>query len=328
MEYIIIIILVLFSALFSGLTLGLMGLDTFELQRKMNLGNKNAAKVYPIRKKGNELLTALLLGNTAINSVLAIFLGSIASGFVAGILSTVLIFLFGEIIPQSIISRHALTFGAKSAPIVKILLFILYPITKPIAYMLDKMLGKEFPNMYSKVELQKIIQEHEDSDLSDIDDTEEKIVIGALSFSEKKAEEIMTPRTVVYMLDQEKQITSELINDIREQNFSRIPIYKDRRDNIVGILYAKDLLGISEGKISGIMNKDFIEVSENKKLDEVINEFLNKKQHIAIIRDEFNGFSGILTLEDVLEEVIGHEIMDETDDYVDLREYAKNKSKS
>ena len=140
--YLIIVILVIFSALFSGLILGLMGLDVYDVKRKMKDGNPYAKKIYPLRAKGNLLLSSLLLGNVFVNAVLSIFLGSIASGLMAGIVATGLIFIFGEIIPQAVISRYALVFGSKTAPIVRVLIFILYPIVYPLSLLLDKMLGK------------------------------------------------------------------------------------------------------------------------------------------------------------------------------------------
>jgi len=153
MEYVITLLLIGFSALFSGLTLGLMGLDVHELKRKAKLGDKNAIKIYPIRKHGNLLLATLLLGNVGVNSALSVFLGSIATGVVAGIVATALIFLFGEIIPQAVISRHALKFGAQTTWLVWIFLALLFPLTYPIAWVLNKMLGSEMPTIYSKHEL-------------------------------------------------------------------------------------------------------------------------------------------------------------------------------
>jgi len=117
--------LVILSALFSGLTLGLMGLNVHDLKRKSDLGDEDAAAIYPIRKDGNLLLTTLLLGNVAVNTILAVLLTEFASGLVASLIATSLIFLFGEIIPQAIISRYALTFGARMIPFVRIVRFIL-----------------------------------------------------------------------------------------------------------------------------------------------------------------------------------------------------------
>ena len=118
MNYLIIVLLLIFSALFSGLTLGLMSLSAPELKRKMSLGDRAAAKVYRVRRRGNLLLTTLLVGNVAINSTLSIFLGSIASGVIAGLIATALIFLFGEIIPQAYLSRSVLNASVILVPIV------------------------------------------------------------------------------------------------------------------------------------------------------------------------------------------------------------------
>ncbi len=316
------IILIILSGLFSGLTLGLMSLDPYELERKAKLGNPYAQKVYPIRKRGNELLTALLLGNAAINSALSIFLTSLTTGIIAGILSTVLIFVFGEVIPQASISRHAIRFGAIMAPVVKGLLFITYPITKPFGMLLDKVLGHELRTIYSKQELVEIIAEHEDMPNSSIDADEERIIIGALRFSDKTTHDIMTPRTVVFCLQKNTLIDENLINLIKSEGYSRIPVYGQDIDHIEGIFNIKDLLGVYGGVVSDFV-RPVISVGENLKLDELKNTLLQSHQHIAIVHDEFGGFSGIVTLEDILEEVIGREIMDENDTDADMQEVAR-----
>ncbi len=119
MDYLIIFILILFSAIFSGLTIGFLGLDKSELSRKAKLGNRKAAKIITIRKNGNFLLVVLLLGNVLVNSILSVFLGDKFSGLVAVIASTALIVIFGEILPQAIFYRHALSIGYYFVPIVR-----------------------------------------------------------------------------------------------------------------------------------------------------------------------------------------------------------------
>lgn len=128
MSYLIVILLIILSALFSGLTLSLLSLDKGDLKRKASLGNKDAKKVYAVRKSGNLLLCTLLMGNVAVNSTVAIFLGNIASGVVAGLIATGLIVIFGEIIPQAAFSRHALKVGAHTAWLVRIFIVIFFPV--------------------------------------------------------------------------------------------------------------------------------------------------------------------------------------------------------
>src|SRR5690606_38293023 len=118
-------------------------LDPYELKRKIALGDKQAQRIYPLRKRGNLLLVTLLLSNVAVNAALSLFLGSLVSGILAGLMSTVLITLFGEIVPQAIFSRFALSLGARLIWFVYIFTIVLFPICAPVAWALDKILGNE-----------------------------------------------------------------------------------------------------------------------------------------------------------------------------------------
>lgn len=327
LNYLVVAILLVFSALFSGLTLGLMSLGAAELKRKMTLGNQDAAKVYAVRRRGNLLLTTLLVGNVAINSTLAIFLGSIASGLVAGVVSTSLIVVFGEITPQAIFSRYALSLGAKMAWLVQLFIFILYPLCAPIAWLLNLTLGEELATIYSKRELMKIVEEHRSNTESDVDADEARIIKGALTFSGKKVSDVMTPRTVVFMLEKSQVVDDALIEKLIAAGFSRIPIYDQLPDNNVGVLHIKRLMGLKDSTktVADLMSKQIHFANEGTDLDTFFSNCLNSKHHLHVVQDEFGGFSGVITLEDVLEEIIMAEIVDETDAHPDLREFAVRK---
>jgi metal transporter CNNM len=319
-NYILTITLLILSGLFSGLTLGLMSLDPFELKRKIRLGDKHAERVYPLRKNGNLLLCNLLLGNVAVNSALAVFLGSITSGIIASILATTLIVIFGEIIPQSLFSKHALSFGAKSAFLVDILTVLLYPITKPLSLLLDWWLGGELPTHYSKRELHMILREQKDLK-SDIDHLEFKILEGGLLFSDKKVIDVMTPRKKVFQIKESETLTKKLITKIHKTGHSRIPVYKETKDTIVGILYTKDLSPITPServKVKKVMKYRNHHINESDTLDKVLLAFKKKRTHLFLVQDQFKLVTGIITLEDVLEEIVG-EIVDEHDLVVDMR---------
>ena len=207
MDYLICLVLVLLSGLFSGLTLGLLSLDTQTLRRRAKHGDTDAARIYPIRQKGNLLLTTLLLGNVAVNTTLSIYLSGLASGLLAGLLATALIVVFGEIVPQAVISRYAIWFGSRTIWFTKFVLLLAYPIAYPIARALDYFLGHEMPNVYSHSELMDIISEHEDSEHSAIDADEERILHGALRFSHQSVRAVMTPAKQVVAYD-EHQVLS------------------------------------------------------------------------------------------------------------------------
>ncbi len=326
MDYLIVFFLVFLSACFSGLTLGFFSLNLTSLERKMKLGDWRAKKVYPIRKNGNLLLCTLLLGNVAVNSTMAIFLGNIATGLVAGLVSTGLIVVFGEIIPQAIFSRFALTMGANSVWLVRIFIFILYPIAYPLSWTLNRVLGEELATIWSKKEIEEIIRHHEDSEESEIDEDEERILLGALSFSDQTAEMVATPKPVVFMLAKETKIDKTLIHSIKEKGFSRIPVFTNgHTDAIEGILFLKDLLGLdlnADHIVADFIRPDFLSVKASMTLDDLLNHFISNKKHMACVFDEFGILLGVTTMEDILEEILKTEIIDETDRTKDLREKA------
>ena len=325
MEYFIVVILLIFSALFSGLTLGLMGWDAQELKRKADAGDTDAARIFPVREDGNFLLTTLLVGNVLVNSVLSIFLGSLTTGLVAVVVATALIVVFGEILPQAIFNRHAIYLGARVVWIVRVFMFVLYPIARPIGWALDKMLGAELPDIYSKHELAKIIEEHEDSHESELDEDEERIIKGALTFSDKKVRNIMTPRTVVHAFDVEDIVSDELLQEVRESGLSRFPVYAEDMDDIVGMLYSTQLIGPDNmgAKVGDIASREVRVIREDTSLDDALAMFLKTHKHLSIVEDEFGGMAGVLTLEDVLEEIIRTEIVDERDIHADMRAFAR-----
>jgi len=316
--YFLSLFLITCSALFSGLTLGYFTLDTATLRRRANAGDKRAQAIYPLRKRGNLLLTTLLLGNVMVNTTLSIYLGSIASGLSASIMATALIFLFGEIGPQAMISRHAMEFGSKFAPLVRILMLLFYPITFPISFTLNKLLGNEMPTIYSKYEIMQIVSEHEDSEYSPIDADEERIVHGALQFSHLKAREIMTPIDEVIALDENQKLTNKFFEYITEQGYSRYPVYSGNRKNIIGLLYAKNLLiedvDIAIKETVEALELDILRIRPNTFLDAVLAQMLKKHRHLGVVENRQGDALGVISLEDIIEEIIQVEIEDEDDE--------------
>lgn len=321
-----IIFLVILSATFSGLTIGMFSLSISGLERKMKLGDKRAARVYGVRKNGNFLLCTLLLGNAAVNSAIALCMGEISTGVTAGIISTGVIFLFGEVIPQAAFSRYALGVGFYTTWIVKLFMFIMWPVAKPLSLILDFVLGKEFPELFDKNELKIFIEEQHNQSTHDTD--EKRIMLGALKFSEKSASDVMTPATIVYRIESDTVINKELLTNIRSEYYSRIPVYEDSQDNIIGILYAKDLIGYTGEQTAGqLCKKDaVISVRENILLDSLMNHLIKNKLHLALVYNEYGTLLGVVTLEDIMEEVLNIEILDEQDTTADLQHLARGLS--
>lgn len=273
--------------------------------------------IYPLRARGNLLLTTLLLGNVTVNTILSIYLGSFISGPIASLLATGLIFLFGEIGPQALFSRHALTFGSKLAPVTRFLLFIAYPVAFPVAYTLDKLLGHAVPTMYSHSELMQIVSEHEDSEHSEIDADEERIVHGALQFSHRRVREVMTPIENVTLFDENQKLNDVFFSQVGEAGYSRFPVYSGNKTNVVGILFAKDLLTEDEDiaikQTEDAFETNIMRLKGGTTLDTVLTQMLKRKQHLAIVEKGSGEAIGVLSLEDIIEEIIQVEIEDEDD---------------
>ncbi|MEN8147357.1 MAG: CNNM domain-containing protein [Campylobacterota bacterium] len=311
MDIIIVLALITSSGMFSGLTIGLMGLGVDDVQRSADLGDKNAAKVLPVIKHGNLLLVTLLLGNTAVNATLSIFLGGVVgTGIMAGVISTALILVFGEILPAAALTRHALVVGAKVAGLVKVLMFLFYPVSGPISILLDRVLGEQLPDMLNRRELRHVIETHQQSQESDIDALDRDIIIGALSLQDKTAEMIMTPCSEVFTVGYKDVLDVPHITKLKESGYTRFPVLRD--DRIVGVLNIKELVGMTlDTQLVKEHSTDrLIHIHTDIKADDMLNRMIKGKVHIASVSDQ-SGWAGIITMEDVLEELVGHEISDE-----------------
>lgn len=327
----VLVLLLALSAIFSGLTIGMFSLSPASLERKSKTGNLQAKKVLSVRKKGNLLLSTLLMSNAAINSIISIILGDMASGLVAGIASTILIFLFGEVLPQAAFSKYALLIGSKTAWIVKFFIVICYPIAKPVSMCLDKMFGVDFPDRYDKNELELLIADHEENEGGPLDADESRILVGAMQFSDKTADQILTSINIVFKLQDNVILDKFQLERIKEEHYSRIPVYADDRDDIIGILYAKDLIGLEPGKmtVGEVCSKEnLLFINEKMKLDVLLNHLIGKKCHMAFVFNDNEVLVGLVSLEDVIEEILKVEIMDEKDTEADLNHLMKKQKKN
>jgi len=274
----IILGLLFLSGLFSGLNLGFMSLGKEELQRKIKLGDKRASTVYRLRKDGNLLLCTILIGNVLVNNILAVYMSEMFSGTTAVIVATSLVVVFGEILPQAICSRYPLEIGSKAAPIFRIFMYALWIICWPLSKIMDKLLGPEPPQRHTKFEIGEMIKDHQADTSSDIDKREADTVMGALTFSDKIAKDVMTPKRNVYRFYEDDKLTTELIDDIINKGHTRVPIFKSKRDRVLGIVLVKNLLGVRKG--TKIINQSIepITVKGDTKLDEILEIFKKERQ--------------------------------------------------
>ena len=209
-------------------------------------------------------------------------------------------------------------------------MFLLYPVCKPIAWVLNKTLGEELPILYSKQELMNILEEHSENTKSEIEAHEEKIARGALTFGDKSIEAVMTPRSVVTFLRKSQRLSERLVKQLKEQGFTRYPVLEDDADNeqAIGMLYVKDLVGLKSIKTVGEVAREKITfINEEDMLDDALQTFLKTKQHLFLVVNQFEEIVGVVSIEDVLEEILGDEIVDEFDKHDDLRAVALKRVK-
>ncbi|WVR04473.1 hypothetical protein IAU60_001476 [Kwoniella sp. DSM 27419] len=316
--------LVLLGGVFSGLTLGLMGLDTVNLQVLAISGTEDERRQAPrvlklIGRGKHTMLVVLLLGNTLINTSLPIFLDSIVGGGIIAVLgSTLLILVFGEILPQSICDRYGLAIGATFAPVIKVLIVLMYPVAKPIGMILDLVLGAHSEAVtYRKAELKTFVSLGVEDKLGE----EELGLLGSvLEFSGKKVRDVMTAREDMYCLAAEKIVDEELVAEILKKSHTRIPIYEGQSPDkfILRRLVTYDPTDLLPA--SKLVAQVLPQCLPDMPLFEAMAYFQMGRSHILLVTDhpgEDRGILGLVTLEDVVEELIGREIIDETDVYID-----------
>jgi hypothetical protein len=226
--------LLLFSALFSGLNLGLMSLDLTELQHLKHIGSAKeksyALKIYPLRKKGNLLLCTILIGNVLVNSLSTLILGNYLEGVLAAAGSTLLIVIFGEIIPQAACSRHGLAVGAYTRHFTYIMMGLTYVISYPLSLILDVLLGKEIAAVYSREKARELIlRATNDKQNGGMKENQYKLISGALDFKNKTVRETMVEIKDVFSLDINTTLDFDTFKIILYHGYSRIPVYEFTR---------------------------------------------------------------------------------------------------
>ncbi|XP_016146738.1 metal transporter CNNM4 [Sinocyclocheilus grahami] len=346
-QVILISCLLVLSGMFSGLNLGLMALDPMELRIVQSCGTekekKYARKIEPIRKKGNYLLCSLLLGNVLVNTTLTILLDDlIGSGLGAVVASTIGIVIFGEIVPQALCSRHGLAVGANTIHLTKFFMLLTFPLSFPISKLLDCILGQEIGTVYNREKLVGMLKVT--APYNDLVKEEMNMIQGALELRTKTVEDIMTPLSNCFMINSDAVLDFNTMSEIMESGYTRIPVYEHEQTNIVDILFVKDLAFVDPDDcttlktITKFYNHPVHFVFHDTKLDSMLEEFKKGKSHLAIVQkvnnegegDPFYEVLGLVTLEDVIEEIIKSEILDESDLYTDNRtrkKVAHNKNK-
>lgn len=325
-------ILILFSAYFSATETAFSSLSKTRL-KLMSETNKKAALALKISENYDKLISTVLIGNNIVNISLA-SLGTLVFVHIMGdvgatvstVVITVLVLIFGEVSPKGIAKDMPETFACFSAPIIKVLIVIFTPFSAALS-LLKKLISKLFSSKnqtsMSQEELIMIVDEVEQEGVIDSDESE--LLHNAITFSELKAADILTHRTDLeaFSIDTPKY---EVAHIFSESKFSRLLVYEETIDKIVGVVHQKDFYSetsITDKSIAEIMTPPVF-ILKNEKIDDLLRKLQQQKSHVAIVLDEYGGTYGMVTMEDILEELVG-DIWDEHDEVVnEMDEIADN----
>ncbi|MBT3741434.1 gliding motility-associated protein GldE [Polaribacter sp. Hel1_33_78] len=328
----VLIALLLSSALISGTEVAFFSLSQTDLNKLSN-GGKGGDIIVKLLEKPRKLLATILITNNFINILIVLLFASLAESLfnnftyqlnlyffiipvrflVEIILVTFLILLFGEVLPKVYASRNALRFSIKMSKFIHLINIFLTPFSMPLIA-LTKFIEKKLGNKNTNFSVETLSQALELTSEGATTKEEQKILEGIVNFGNTETVQIMKPRIDIFALSSDDSY-EEVLDKILKNGYSRNPVYNENIDTIIGVLYAKDLLAHLDKKTFNWQNliREAFFVPENKKLDDLLSDFKERKNHLAIVVDEYGGTSGLVTLEDVIEEIVG-DINDEFDD--------------
>ena len=338
-QIILMVIMLVFSAYFSATETAFSSLNKTRIKTLSDKGNRRAGLVLTLSDKYDKLLSTILIGNNIVNiilsSVCTVFFinllkeNQITGTVVATIVSTVVVLTFGEITPKTVAKESPERFAMFSAPIISVLMKILTPVSilfSGIKAAINKVFGNGDDRRMTQDELLTLVEEVEHE--GGIDKEESELLRSAIEFTDREASDILTPRTLLEAVD-ENMSNEEIARLFSETGYSRIPVYSGDIDSITGIIHQKDfyskVLG-TDNSIKTIMKKP-VYIPLTMKISDILKLLQKNKSHLAIVVDEYGGTMGIVTMEDILEELVG-EIWDEHDEVVeDIVEIETNRYK-
>ena len=321
---VVIFLLILLSAFFSAMETAFSFVNKIRIQQSAEDGNRRAKNAQYVIERFDNALTAILICNNIVNlgcssiaTVLCLnIFGDIGSAVATGV-TTLLVLTFGEVIPKCLAKEHCDAFSLSTAGTLKVLMIVLTPLVfvfvKLKALALKIAGGHENAPSVTENELKYIVESIEEEGV--LEESESEMVRSALDFDETTAEEILTPRVDVVFINVED--SPEKIKEIIIENrYSRIPVYENTTDNVIGILHTRDWLeALADGNVPAL--RDLLQapyfVFKTQQLSKILSHFKRTKVHMAIVTDEYGGTLGIVTMEDLLEEIVG-EIWDEDEE--------------
>ena len=327
-QLIVMIAMLICSSYFSATETAFSSLNKTRIKTFAEKGNKKAERVLALSENYDKLLSTILIGNNIVNIVLSsictVFFINLLKGdqsvgtVLSTVVCTVVVLIFGEITPKSLAKESPEKFAMFSSPIIKWLMVILTPLSilfGGIKWLLSKIIKSDNDRRMTQDELLTLVDEVEQE--GGIDSDESELLRSAIEFTDREASDILTPRTALEAVEEHLD-NKEISRVFRESGYSRLPVYSGSIDSIIGVIHQKDFYSIVNGTERGIefiMNKP-VYIPLSMKISDILKLLQKSKSHMAIVVDEYGGTMGIVTMEDILEELVG-EIWDEHDEIVE-----------
>lgn len=325
-NYILFMVLCLiFSAYFSATETAFSSLNKTRLKAMVENGNKRAERTLKLAEKYDRLISTILIGNNIVNilvsslgTVLFLHYSPVNGATISTVVVTVAVLIFGEITPKSIAKDIPERFAIFATPLLQVFIWILMPLNIVFSgwkKLITKLFKLEGDTKMSQEELLMLVEEVQQE--GGIDEEEGDLLKNAIEFTERKAEDILTHRTdlVALNVEADKKVISK---NFYESQFSRLLLYEESIDNIVGVIHQKDFYtetGITEKSVREIMTPPIF-IQQSDRINDILSELQKNKSHIAVVLDEYGGTFGIVTMEDILEELVG-DIWDEHDEVIE-----------
>lgn len=324
-QILVLVVLIVLSGYFSATETAFSALNRIRVKNMASDGNKKAALVQKMAENFDRILSTILIGNNIVNiaatSIATLLFIDICKGdqalgtTVATVVVTVVVLIFGEITPKSLAKERPESFAMFSAPILRVFMFILYPLNLIFTgwKMLVSLVVKPSEDK-GEIEEELLTMVEEAETEGDMEEEEVELIRNAIEFKDIEVGDILQPRVNVVAIDTEDD-WNEVDKLFRESGYSRLPVYRDTIDNIIGVVNQKDFYMAKSRELRGI-TKPIEYVVPTMKISELLVKLQHSKSHMAAVVDEYGGTAGIITLEDVIEELVG-EIWDEHDEIVE-----------
>ncbi len=317
--------LICMSSFFSASETAFTCFNKIRIKNLANLGDKKAIEVLKLAEEYDKLLSTILIGNNIVNITSASLATILFTKFfpssgvtISTIVMTIVVLIFGEISPKTLAKQHPEKFVLSTVSILKFIVIIITPLNFILSLwkkMFSKLFRKNNEPSITEEELKTIIEEVESEGV--INRHEGELIRSAIEFDDLNAEDIYTPRIDIVAVEENDSI-EEIKETFMESGYSRLPVYSESVDRIIGVIHEKEFYRIVNKKMTSIkeITKDVLYITPNKKISSLLRDLQQAKTHMAVVVDEYGGTEGLVTLEDIIEELVG-DIWDEHDEILD-----------